>query len=106
MRKNRHLSKAISEQRFYEFKRQIQYKSEYYGIEFVKVPPFYPSSKTCSHCGGIKNDLKLSYPIEKDLSYLKSALRKNIPLDYLVSRGEYLTAAPVISLPPLAIIRT
>lgn len=40
----------------------------------------------------IKNDLKLSYPIEKDLSYLKSALRKNIPLDYLVSRGEYLTA--------------
>lgn len=40
----------------------------------------------------IKNDLQLSYPIEKDLSYLKSALRKNIPLDYLVSRGEYLTA--------------
>lgn len=40
----------------------------------------------------IKNDLHLSYPIEKDLSYLKSALRKNIPLDYLVSRGEYLTA--------------
>lgn len=40
----------------------------------------------------IKRDLNLSYPIEKDLSYLKSALRKNIPLDYLVSRGEFLTA--------------
>ena len=40
----------------------------------------------------IKHDLHLSYPIEKDLSYLKSALRKNIPLDYLVSRGEFLTA--------------
>ena len=65
MRKNRHLSKTISEQCFYEFKRQIQYKSEYYGIEFVKVPPFYPSSKTCSHCGGIKNDLKLSDLIYK-----------------------------------------
>lgn len=40
----------------------------------------------------IKHDLQLTYPIEKDLSYLKSALRKNIPLDYLVSRGEFLTA--------------
>lgn len=40
----------------------------------------------------IKNELHLTYPIEKDLSTLKSSLRKNIPLDYLVSRGEYLTA--------------
>lgn len=39
----------------------------------------------------IKEALQLSYPIEKDLSTLKSSLRKNMPLDYLVSRGEYLT---------------
>lgn len=39
----------------------------------------------------IKEELQLSYPIEKDLSTLKSSLRKNMPLDYLVSRGEYLT---------------
>lgn len=40
----------------------------------------------------IKKDLKLKYPIEKDLTTLKSSLRKNMPLDYLVSRGEFLTA--------------
>jgi putative transposase len=65
MTKNRHLSKAISECKFYEFIRQVKYKSEYYGIEFVQVPKFYPSSKTCSCCGKIKNDLKLSDRIYK-----------------------------------------
>ena len=65
MMKNRHLAKAISEQCFYEFKRQIQYKSEFYGIEFVEVPRFYPSSKTCSYCGAIKDDLRLSDRVYK-----------------------------------------
>ena len=60
MMRNRHLSKAIAAQKFYEFKRQIEYKSEEYGIKFVEVDRFYPSSKTCSHCGHIKSDLKLS----------------------------------------------
>ena len=60
MMKNRHLSKAIAEQCFFEFKRQIKYKSEFYGIELVEVPTYYPSSKTCSRCGVIKKDLKLS----------------------------------------------
>lgn len=65
MMKNRHLAKAIAEQCFYEFKRQIQYKSEFYGIKFVEVPTFYPSSKTCSHCGTIKTNLKLSDRVYK-----------------------------------------
>lgn len=60
MMKNRHLAKAIQQQKFYEFKRQIAYKCQKYGIELVEVPTFYPSSKTCSHCGCIKRDLKLS----------------------------------------------
>ena len=60
MMKNRHLSRAISEQKFYEFKRQIRYKCEQYGIKFVEVDRFYASSKTCSHCGHIKTDLRLS----------------------------------------------
>ena len=65
MMKNRHLSQAISEQKFYEFKRQIKYKCEYYGIIFVEVGRFYASSKICSHCGHIKTDLKLSDRIYK-----------------------------------------
>lgn len=60
MMKNKHLAKAIQEQSFYEFKRVITYKALWNNIEIVDVPRFYPSSKTCSECGSIKKDLKLS----------------------------------------------
>ena len=59
MMKNKHLSKVIQQQKIYEFKRQIEYKSKLNGIEFIQVDKFYPSSKTCSCCGAIKKDLKL-----------------------------------------------
>ncbi|MGL4338347.1 MAG: RNA-guided endonuclease InsQ/TnpB family protein [Turicibacter sp.] len=59
MMKNKHLSKAIRQQKLYEFKRQIQYKCEKYNIEFIEVDKWYPSSKTCSCCGAIKSDLRL-----------------------------------------------
>ena len=65
MMKNRHLSKAIAAQGFYEFKRQIMYKAEFYGIEFVEADKFYASSKTCSKCKAKKTDLKLSDRIYK-----------------------------------------
>lgn len=60
MMKNRNLAKAISQQKFYEFKRQMEYKCEKYGIEFIQVDRFFPSSKLCSNCGKIKKNLKLS----------------------------------------------
>lgn len=60
MMKNRHLSKAVQEQCFYEFIRQMEYKCAWNGIELVKADRFYPSSKTCSGCSCIKTDLKLS----------------------------------------------
>ncbi|MEZ0117309.1 UNVERIFIED_ORG: putative transposase [Heyndrickxia coagulans] len=60
MMKNRHIAKSIAKQGFYEFTRQMEYKCEKYGIEFVKVDRFFPSSKTCSSCGKIKRALKLS----------------------------------------------
>ncbi|MPM11091.1 IS607 family transposase ISCbo9 [bioreactor metagenome] len=59
MMKNKHLSKAIAEQGFYEFIRQIKYKCEFNKIKFIQVDKFYPSSKTCSCCGSVKKDLKL-----------------------------------------------
>lgn len=65
MMKNRHLSKSIQEQCFYEWIRQIKYKCEWNGIEFVQVGRFYPSSKKCSCCGEIKTNLKLSDRIYK-----------------------------------------
>ena len=60
MMKNRHLAHAIQEQCLYEFIRQMKYKCEWSGIEFIQADRFYPSSKACSCCGNIKRDLKLS----------------------------------------------
>ena len=60
MMKNKHLSKAIQQQGFYEFRRQIQYKSEWNNIIVILADRFFPSSKLCSCCGEIKKDLKLS----------------------------------------------
>ena len=60
MMKNKHLSKAIAEQGFSTFIIQMKNKCAKYGIEFIQVPTFYPSSKTCSCCGRIKKNLKLS----------------------------------------------
>lgn len=60
MMKNRYLAQKISDQCFHEFIRQMRYKCEYNGIKFTQVDRFYPSSKTCSCCGAIKTDLKLS----------------------------------------------
>lgn len=60
MLKNRHLSKSVSDSKWYEFRRQIEYKAELYGIEVVIADRFYPSSKMCNVCGNVKKDLKLS----------------------------------------------
>ena len=60
MMKNKHLAKAIQEQSLYEFKRKLSYKAEWNNVKIIDVPRFFPSSKTCSCCGSIKTDLKLS----------------------------------------------
>ena len=65
MMKNKHLSKAIGQQKLHEFSRQMEYKCEFNRIEFIKVDRFFPSSKMCSSCGNIKKDLKLSDRIYK-----------------------------------------
>lgn len=59
MLKNRHLSEKISEQNFYKFREILTYKCKLNNIELVTADKFYPSSKTCSCCGHIKQDLKL-----------------------------------------------
>ena len=65
MMKNRHLSKAVQQQSFYEFRRQIEYKSAWNNIPVIIADRFFPSSKLCSCCGMIKKDLKLSDRIYK-----------------------------------------
>lgn len=65
MMKNKHLSKSVQEQKFYEFRRQLQYKCEWNGIQFIIADRWFPSSKLCHECGQIKQDLKLSDRIYK-----------------------------------------
>ena len=65
MMKNKHLSKAVQQQGFYEFRRQIEYKSAWNNIPVIIADRFFPSSKLCSCCGSIKKDLKLSDRIYK-----------------------------------------
>ena len=77
MMKNRHLSKAIVSQKFYEFRTKLEAKCKEYGIELRVVDRWYPSSKLCHECGQIKSDLKLSdreyicdcgYHMDRDLN--------------------------------------
>ena len=65
MMKNRHLSKAVQQQGFYEFRRKMEYKSKWNNIQVIIADRFFPSSKLCSCCGKIKKDLKLSERIYK-----------------------------------------
>ena len=60
MMKNRHLSKAVASQKFYEFRSKLLAKCKENGIELRIVDRWYPSSKTCRCCKNIKKDLKLS----------------------------------------------
>ena len=60
MMKNRHLAKAVQKQNLYSFRVKLTNKCKQSGIELRIVDRWYPSSKTCSECGSIKSDLKLS----------------------------------------------
>lgn len=65
MMQNHHLARAISDVSFYEFRRQLEYKCKWYGSELFIIDRWFPSSKTCSACGAINNELKLSDRIYK-----------------------------------------
>ena len=72
MVKNKHLSKAVASQKFYEFRTKLQGKCKESGIELRVVDRWYPSSKTCHCCGAIRKDLKLSDRIFRcDCGYIE-----------------------------------
>ena len=81
MMKNRHLARSIANQGFYKFIKQIKYKCDFNGIEFIQAPTFYPSSKMCSNCGNIKKDLKLSDRVYKCLCGLEIDRDKNASIN-------------------------
>ena len=80
MMKNKHLSKAIQQQKLYEFRRQLEYKCKWNNIELRIVDRYFPSSKLCHSCGSIKKDLKLS-----DRIYVCLECGNKIDRDYQAS---------------------
>lgn len=80
MMKNRHLSKAIANQKFYEFRTKLINKAKQLNIEIRLADTFYPSSKLCSCCNNIKHDLKL-----KDRIYKCNYCNLEIDRDYNAS---------------------
>lgn len=105
MVRNHHLAQSVSDVAFGELCRQIEYKSLLNGVKVLKADRFYPSSKTCSRCGHIKHDLKLSertYHCDKcgavidrdynaSLNLLSLITKKQIGADYPESTPEDLT---------------
>lgn len=75
--KNQYFAKALQKICLAEFIRQMKYKSEWCGINFIQVDRYYPSSKMCSCCGNIKKDLKL-----KDRTYHCNKCNLSIDRDY------------------------
>lgn len=92
MMKNRHLARAIQEQKLAEFIRLMKYKSEWHGIRFITADRFYPSSKLCSVCGHKKTDLKLS-----DRTYHCEHCGVEIDRDYNASMNLYHYGASIIT---------
>lgn len=78
MLKNHRLAKSLSDVSFYKFNEILEYKAKYNGVSITRADRFYPSSKTCSHCGAVKSKLSLSqrificdecgYKIDRDLN--------------------------------------
>lgn len=63
MMKNHCLAQAIGDVGFYELRRQIEYKAHWLGIEVVLASQWYPSTKTCSRCGGHKPEITLTHRV-------------------------------------------
>jgi len=90
MLKNHKLARSISDVSWSEFVRQLEYKANWYGRKVVRVPTFYPSSKTCSCCGNVKETLKLSeriynceccgLEIDRDYNASINILRKGLEI--------------------------
>ncbi len=60
MMKNRGLARAVADVGFFEFRRQLEYKCQWYGSQLMVAPRNFPSSKLCSRCGHGKKELSLS----------------------------------------------
>ena len=91
MLKNRRLAKSVADVSFYEFVRQVVYKSDWYGRTVILIDRWYPSSKTCNHCHFVNQDLTLAdrdwdcprcgRRLDRDLNAAKNIEREGLRLN-------------------------
>jgi len=103
MMKNRHLARSISDAAMGELSRQIRYKAKWHGVEVRQADRFFPSSKSCSACGNVKSELKLSertflcdlchLSIDRDVNAAVNLARWSAPVSAL--RLESSSASPL-----------
>lgn len=84
MLKNKRLARKVSDMSFYEFTRQLDYKTRYAEKQLIRVDQFFPSSKMCSNCGSIKEDLTL-----QQRTYICDTCGLKIDRDYNASLNLY-----------------
>lgn len=106
MLKNKRLSQAISDVGWGEFRRQMEYKCQWYGKNLITIGRFEPSSKTCSHCESVNDTLVLTDREwtctqcgtlhDRDLNAAKNI--RNMGLKKYTSRG---TAGGPVELPSI-----
>lgn len=84
MMKNHKLARSLSDVSFYEFRRMLEYKANYNDKSIVFADRFYPSSKTCSKCGSVKENLTL-----KDRVYICDECGLKCDRDYNASLNLY-----------------
>ena len=97
MLKNRKLAKGVANVSFYEFVRQITYKSDWYGRTMIQIDRWYPSSKTCNHCGFVNQNLTLAdrdwdcprckRHLDRDFNAAKNIEREGLRLNTVGTTG-------------------
>ena len=90
MMKNRHLADSIAKERFFEIRRQLEYKCRREGVRLTVADRFYPSSKTCSNCGNVRGKLTLR---ERTYKCEQCGLRIDRDLNAAINLAEYVPAA-------------
>jgi len=90
---NHKLAKAIADMGFYEFRRHLEYKRNLYESKLVVVDRFYPSSKTCSSCGVVKDKLLLS---ERIFNCSECGFSLDRDLNASINLSQYPTASSVV----------
>lgn len=113
MIKNHNLARSINDVAWSKFNEYLEYKTKWYGKNLIRIGQFEPSSKICSVCGNINNDLKLKdrewvcpvckSDLDRDINAAKNILKFALQQQNLVYSGQ---GMPVESVESSTLVET